>query len=53
MPKKLETETDKFNDALNREEIRGVLDLLSRHVNKLSGNDLLLLKRYLKKITDY
>jgi hypothetical protein len=49
MPKKeIDDKSGKFQDAVNREEIRGVLNQISRAVNGLSGNDLELLKKYLK-----
>jgi hypothetical protein len=45
--------TQRYTDAVNREEIHNILRVISMHVESSNGEDLALLKKYLRKLVDY
>jgi hypothetical protein len=53
VPKQNLTKAQEFQDAVNREEIYGILRALERQTKRLSGNHLEILKKFLKQFTDY
>jgi hypothetical protein len=52
-PNKILKEAQKFDDQVNRKEVHNLLQIIKRQVDRLSGNDLVLLKKYLEKIVEY
>ena len=52
-PNEILKQAQKFDDQVNRKEVHNILQIIKRQVDRLSGNDLILLKKYLEKIVEY
>lgn len=49
----IDEDAQDYQDSVSKEEINNMLRIISVQLKHLSGNDLDILKKYLKKIIDY